>query len=115
MAIPRDTLSEVHQNLRRCSRFGSGDQHSSLEYRCAALDHGIADPTATYPSRRIDSMSKVTVDVTFSFQARRQNCTRDFDVDRDLGRDGLDFLASHIFRECHMQVLYRKYRRELSN
>jgi hypothetical protein len=60
-------------------------------------------------------MPRLLVDLTFSTASDRQNYTKEFDVDRDRDGSGLDFLSAQVFRECHMQVLYGRYRRTISN
>ena len=60
-------------------------------------------------------MPKLTVDLGFTFQGNRHDYTKEFDVDRDLDRDDLDFRAAQMFRECQMQALYSSYRRTVSN
>lgn len=65
--------------------------------------------------RNKNLMPKLTVDLRFAFQGKRQDYTKEFDADRDLDRDALDFHAAQMFRECHMQVLYSRHRRTMSN
>src|SRR2546427_12395081 len=60
-------------------------------------------------------MPKLTIDLGFTFEGIRQDYTKQFDVDRDLDRGDLDFLAAQMFRECHMQALYARYRRSMSD
>jgi len=58
-------------------------------------------------------MQKLNIELVFSTGKDRQSYTRSLDLDSDLGRASWELVASHVFRECQMEILYRRYRRAL--
>jgi len=59
-------------------------------------------------------MQKFSIDLSFSSEGLEgKSYKKSLDVENDLDRDGWDYLAAHMFRECQKETLYRTHRQDL--